>query len=82
MSKKSQKSKVFRGSGTTHQLSSMRRFNSLMQAQTLSMKYVADTLGVEISAEPWAGAALSFGVDWDGARNASVIDTSKGYAPE
>jgi hypothetical protein len=28
------------------------------------------------------GAAFDFGVDWDGAKNAIVIDTSKGYAPE
>jgi len=28
------------------------------------------------------GAAFDFGVDWDGARNTIVIDTSKGYTPE
>jgi hypothetical protein len=28
------------------------------------------------------GQAFDFGVDWDGARNTIVIDTSKGYTPE
>jgi hypothetical protein len=28
------------------------------------------------------GAAFDFGVDWDGAQNTIVIDTSKGYTPE
>ncbi|MCL1809634.1 MAG: copper amine oxidase N-terminal domain-containing protein [Clostridiales bacterium] len=28
------------------------------------------------------GAAFDFGVDWDGANNTIVIDTSKGYTPE
>jgi|GEM_PF-1606729 len=28
------------------------------------------------------GAALDFGVDWDGANNTIVIDTKKGYTPE
>ena len=28
------------------------------------------------------GKAFDFGVDWDGARNTIVIDTSKGYTPE
>ncbi|MDR2295386.1 MAG: leucine-rich repeat protein [Clostridiales Family XIII bacterium] len=28
------------------------------------------------------GEALDFGVEWDGAQNAIVIDTSKGYTPE
>ena len=28
------------------------------------------------------GGTFDFGVDWDGARNTIVIDTSKGYAPE
>jgi hypothetical protein len=28
------------------------------------------------------GQAFNFGVDWDGARNTIVIDTSKGYTPE
>ncbi|MCL1809647.1 MAG: hypothetical protein FWG42_07790 [Clostridiales bacterium] len=28
------------------------------------------------------GAELDFGVDWDGANNTIVIDTSKGYTPE
>jgi hypothetical protein len=28
------------------------------------------------------GAAFGFGVDWDGAKNTIVIDTSKGYTPD
>jgi hypothetical protein len=28
------------------------------------------------------GAALDFGVTWDGENNTIVIDTSKGYTPE
>ena len=28
------------------------------------------------------GAAFNFGVDWDGAKNTIVIDTSKGYTAE
>jgi hypothetical protein len=28
------------------------------------------------------GAAFDFGVDWDGAKNTIIIDTSKGYTPE
>jgi hypothetical protein len=28
------------------------------------------------------GAAFDFGVDWDGAKNTIVIDTSKGYSPD